>query len=167
MVRDRSESRGWTIPAERVKAGKEHRVPLTEPAVQLLETLPREGSSADSPASRCPTWRCSSLCAAWRPSMFRTASAPHSAICCGTRSAKWSGKGPSRSCKSLKWHAAGRGEFYIVTGKMSTRVLDTESAVFTLYIYVSRGGALRLWPIRQAGSDQSGRSGSVHQRPRC
>ena len=31
----------WTIPAERMKAGKEHRVPLSEGAIKLLESLPR------------------------------------------------------------------------------------------------------------------------------
>ena len=35
----------WTIPAERMKAGKEHRVPLSTPAVKLLEALPRSDSS--------------------------------------------------------------------------------------------------------------------------
>lgn len=35
----------WTIPAERMKAGKEHRVPLPDAALELLKTLPRyEGS---------------------------------------------------------------------------------------------------------------------------
>ncbi|MHB8408281.1 MAG: tyrosine-type recombinase/integrase [Acidiferrobacterales bacterium] len=35
----------WTIPAERMKAGKEHRVPLSRQAVALLKSLPRvEGS---------------------------------------------------------------------------------------------------------------------------
>ena len=34
-----------TIPAERMKAGKEHRVPLSTPAVKLLEALPRSDSS--------------------------------------------------------------------------------------------------------------------------
>ena len=33
----------WTIPADRMKAGKEHRVPLTAEAVALLRALPREG----------------------------------------------------------------------------------------------------------------------------
>jgi integrase len=34
----------WTIPAERMKAGRAHRVPLSEPAVALLTALPgREG----------------------------------------------------------------------------------------------------------------------------
>jgi integrase len=33
----------WTIPAERMKAGKEHRIPLTDRAVKLLETLPKLG----------------------------------------------------------------------------------------------------------------------------
>jgi integrase len=31
----------WTIPGERMKAGKEHRVPLSPPAVALLRELPR------------------------------------------------------------------------------------------------------------------------------
>ena len=31
----------WTIPGERMKAGKEHRVPLTDDAISLLENLPR------------------------------------------------------------------------------------------------------------------------------
>ena len=31
----------WTIPAERMKAGKEHRVPLSAKAVQLLRDTPR------------------------------------------------------------------------------------------------------------------------------
>ncbi len=31
----------WTVPAARMKAGKEHRVPLPEPALTLLQALPR------------------------------------------------------------------------------------------------------------------------------
>ncbi len=34
-------SKIWTIPAERMKAGKEHRVPLSSAALQLLQKLPR------------------------------------------------------------------------------------------------------------------------------
>jgi len=34
----------WTIPAERMKAGREHRVPLSEAAVALLRSLPHEGN---------------------------------------------------------------------------------------------------------------------------
>jgi integrase len=34
-------NRLWTIPAERMKAGKEHRVPLTDKAIALLEALPK------------------------------------------------------------------------------------------------------------------------------
>lgn len=33
------ESRVWTIPAERMKAAKEHRVPLSEPALAVLEAM--------------------------------------------------------------------------------------------------------------------------------
>jgi integrase len=32
----------WTVPASRMKAGKEHRVPLTERALEILKSLPRE-----------------------------------------------------------------------------------------------------------------------------
>jgi integrase len=32
----------WVIPETRMKAGREHRVPLSEPAIQLLEALPTE-----------------------------------------------------------------------------------------------------------------------------
>jgi integrase len=43
----------WTIPAERMKAGKPHRVPLSEPAIRLLKGLPRlEGSPYVFPSSR-------------------------------------------------------------------------------------------------------------------
>lgn len=36
----------WTISAQRMKAGKEHRVPLTDPALAIIEVMPRR---ADSP----------------------------------------------------------------------------------------------------------------------
>jgi integrase len=43
----------WTIPASRMKAGREHRVPLTAEAVALLESLPRlAGSPYVFPAPR-------------------------------------------------------------------------------------------------------------------
>lgn len=35
------QSATWTIPALRMKAGKEHRVPLSPPAVKLLSSLPQ------------------------------------------------------------------------------------------------------------------------------
>lgn len=35
------ESRVWTVPAERMKARKEHRVPLSDEAFQLLKKMPR------------------------------------------------------------------------------------------------------------------------------
>ena len=39
------QARVWTIPPERMKMDREHRVPLCDDAVQLLEKLPRfEGS---------------------------------------------------------------------------------------------------------------------------
>jgi Phage integrase central domain/Arm DNA-binding domain/Phage integrase family len=34
----------WTIPAERMKAGREHVVPLSPEAIKLLKALPRDGS---------------------------------------------------------------------------------------------------------------------------
>lgn len=35
----------WTIPAERMKVGKEHRVPLSDAALALLAALPRMGGT--------------------------------------------------------------------------------------------------------------------------
>lgn len=35
------EGKTWTIPASRMKATKEHRVPLSDAAVALLKALPR------------------------------------------------------------------------------------------------------------------------------
>jgi integrase len=34
----------WTVPAERMKAGREHRVPLCDRAVDILRSLPRHGN---------------------------------------------------------------------------------------------------------------------------
>lgn len=43
----------WTIPAERMKAGREHRVPLTAEAMALLGSLPRmQGGDLVFPAAR-------------------------------------------------------------------------------------------------------------------
>lgn len=39
------QARVWTIPAERMKAGREHRVPLADEVVALLKALPHEGGS--------------------------------------------------------------------------------------------------------------------------
>ena len=39
------EARTWTIPADRMKANKEHVVPLTDDAVSLLKALPRHKGS--------------------------------------------------------------------------------------------------------------------------
>ena len=36
----------WTIPASRMKAGREHRVPLSPRAVEILDALPRDGDFA-------------------------------------------------------------------------------------------------------------------------
>jgi integrase len=37
--------RVWTVPAGRIKGGREHRVPLSAPAVALLRALPREAGN--------------------------------------------------------------------------------------------------------------------------
>jgi len=36
------ENRTWTVPASRMKAQREHRVPLSDPAIELLQSLPTE-----------------------------------------------------------------------------------------------------------------------------
>lgn len=42
----------WTIPAERMKAGKEHRVPLSPRAVQILKSMQQLGSPCVFPGTR-------------------------------------------------------------------------------------------------------------------
>lgn len=43
----------WTVPGERMKAGKTHRVPLSPAALALLESLPRfEGTDVAFPSTR-------------------------------------------------------------------------------------------------------------------
>ncbi len=37
------EAKVWTVPAQRMKAGREHRVPLSTRAVEILTALPRRG----------------------------------------------------------------------------------------------------------------------------
>src|SRR6476619_5357818 len=41
----------WIIPAARMKAEREHRVPLSDRAVAILESVPRNGSSLIFPLS--------------------------------------------------------------------------------------------------------------------
>jgi integrase len=40
---DLGPAKAWTIPAEKMKARREHRVPLSSAAVELLKALPRQG----------------------------------------------------------------------------------------------------------------------------
>ena len=49
----------WTVPKERIKAGKEHRVPLTDRAVQILETMKRSrfGSKGHPSAHIFSGWK--------------------------------------------------------------------------------------------------------------
>lgn len=42
------ERRVWTVPAERMKSGKEHKVPLTDAAVSVLEGMRTEGAQPDA-----------------------------------------------------------------------------------------------------------------------
>ncbi|TXH13378.1 MAG: site-specific integrase [Gammaproteobacteria bacterium] len=45
----------WAIPAERMKAGKAHRVPLSDAAVKLLQAMPRiDGSELIFPGAKGP-----------------------------------------------------------------------------------------------------------------
>jgi integrase len=55
-------SNSWAIPKERMKTGREHRVPLSQRALQILQGLPREGEfvfpggKAGKPISHNPCW---------------------------------------------------------------------------------------------------------------
>ena len=59
------EQKIWTIPAERIKAGREHRIPLSPAAVALLHQLAKTKDSEfvfPGLASRCPTVPCWRSC---------------------------------------------------------------------------------------------------------
>ena len=62
----------WTIPAERMKVGREHRVPLSAPALAILHEMARlqDGSGLvflgmTEGGQRCPTEHCSLSFTAW------------------------------------------------------------------------------------------------------
>lgn len=46
------EGKVWTIPGERMKAGREHRVPLSDPAKAVLARLPRDDGTFVFPGAR-------------------------------------------------------------------------------------------------------------------
>lgn len=53
----------WTVPAERMKPGKEHRIPLSDAALAILEGIGKsERATISSPAARrgdpLAIWRC-------------------------------------------------------------------------------------------------------------
>ena len=58
----------WMIPASRMKAGREHRIPLSDEAMALLKDLPRVGDYV-FPGQRLrdhsAIWPCCRRCAAW------------------------------------------------------------------------------------------------------
>ena len=65
----------WIVPAGRTKASREHRVPLSDAALDALRSKPRSYagprhrtrrySPAESPARGCPIWPCWRCCGAW------------------------------------------------------------------------------------------------------
>jgi integrase len=70
-------ARVWTVPAKRMKAGREHRVPLSEPALAILEKLAEArisefifpGQQAGRPLSVMALEMCCAGCCAGMPSM--------------------------------------------------------------------------------------------------
>ncbi len=53
----------WTIPAVRMKVGREHRVPLSVPALAILDELGKTGKEGlvfpgRKSVTHCPRWRC-------------------------------------------------------------------------------------------------------------
>ena len=51
----------WTVPGVRMKSGRDHRVPLSDRALEILSALPREGQfvfPVARSASRFRIWRC-------------------------------------------------------------------------------------------------------------
>lgn len=77
----------WTIPADRMKMGKEHRVPLTSEAVAMLERLPRfEGSDFVFPAVRGGQIKDMTISAVMREQAFIDSRTGRTAVPHGLRS---------------------------------------------------------------------------------
>jgi integrase len=53
----------WTVPANRMKAGREHRVPLSKSALKIVQAMDEDRGNdfvslvAKKPVSRCLSWR--------------------------------------------------------------------------------------------------------------
>jgi integrase len=60
-------ARVWIVPAERMKAGKEHRVPLSDRALAILGEAgaPEDFVFSGGKAGRSAIWRCSNCCNGW------------------------------------------------------------------------------------------------------
>ena len=77
----------WTIPADRMKMGKEHRVPLTSEAVAMLNVLPRfEGSDFVFPAVRGGQIKDMTISAVMREQAFIDSRTGRTAVPHGLRS---------------------------------------------------------------------------------
>ena len=62
------EKRTWTVPALRMKAGREHRVPLSSRAVEVLNETKKLGSDYLFPgneAASCRAWQWRCCCGVW------------------------------------------------------------------------------------------------------
>ena len=74
----------WTVPAERMKGGREHRVPLSDRAMAILNELHRGShvglrvSGLQARVARSATWPWKLCCAARKSMSRRTASARRS-----------------------------------------------------------------------------------------
>lgn len=55
----------WIVPTERMKGGREHRVPLSAPALAVVEIVKTEHGGEFLAASPLATWRCSRCLGAW------------------------------------------------------------------------------------------------------
>lgn len=80
----------WAIPASRMKSHREHRAPLSKPALAILKAMKgddgREVHVPERSGRRLAIWYCSCFCAAWAIAILqRTGFVQHFAIGLETR----------------------------------------------------------------------------------
>ncbi|MDE0691807.1 MAG: integrase arm-type DNA-binding domain-containing protein [Gammaproteobacteria bacterium] len=100
----------WTIPAERMKNGREHRVPLSDRALEVLDearelAVAEAGCSRRRAAAPCTRDTFPNSCARWPSTPSRTASARASATgppSARTRRAR-SASSPWRTSAAIAW----------------------------------------------------------------
>jgi integrase len=100
------EAKTWTVPAKRMKAGKEHRVPLSTQAIALLQQMPRDGVFVFPGRSRETILSDMSLTEVLRRMDAATSPCTVFVLLFATGARRRSAMRPRARCASMRWRTA-------------------------------------------------------------